>query len=155
MHQCIQLGDLVDIMASTICVGYMCGWVNVEPITSYTTSDLCRYFHSLGVIFLGITDTSDLGVEEIEISPSTPASQQQLQQSPDEEIARQLQLQQLDVQLERDAQFAEQLQMKENSYLTPRLVQTVVIAMVILVHDSQVSGGCSGCYGYTKYLSHR
>ena len=43
--------------------------------------------------------------------------------SPDEEMALQLSLEETEINLVRDAELAEQLQMKENSYRTPRYVK--------------------------------
>ena len=83
-------------------------------------------------MFLGVTDTSDLGVEEISFPSSAKQQSVKFQHSqgsgkrpldlpldiPPEEKASQAE------QLESDAQLAEQLQLKENTYRTPRFVQS-------------------------------
>lgn len=69
------------------------------------------YVISLGVVFLSVSDSCDVGVE-VETSSTSVTS--------DLQLAQQLHREMYESQLLRDSQLAEQLQMKENSYLTPR-----------------------------------
>ena len=63
------------------------------------------YMNSLGVVFLSVADSTDVGVE-LNVS--------------DAYLAKQLELEAKESQIIRDSQLAEQLQIKENSYLNPR-----------------------------------
>lgn len=64
--------------------------------------------NSLGVVFLSVADSTDVGVELQALSVS------------DTYLAKQLESEAKESQIIRDSQLAEQLQMKENSYLYPR-----------------------------------
>ena len=93
---------------------------------------------SLGVVFLSVSDSADLGVEVESLiegteglgveSPVTGAEgwgakslvADTNDNISDSHLAQQLQQQMMESQLLRDAQLAEQLQLKENSYRTPR-----------------------------------
>ena len=101
--------------------------INLYYHSSLVTLHLCIL--SLGVVFLGVTDTVDLGVDEVlpslpplPLQQHRPLHQSSREADSDGEMARSLELNERDIQLERDTQLAEQMQMKENSYMTPRLV---------------------------------
>lgn len=73
-----------------------------------------NFSYSLGVVFLSVSDCNDLGVE-VESLDTDPVGV-----ATDSQLAQQLQQEIVESQLLGDAQLAEQLQLKENSYLTPR-----------------------------------
>ena len=67
---------------------------------------------SLGVVFLSVADTADVGVE---LKSSYPDDN-------DARLAEQLHSEAVKAQVIQDSHLAEQLQLKENSYLSPRCV---------------------------------
>ena len=101
-----------------------------------TTIAVC----SLGMVFLSVSDSTDMGVEvesqrllsgsSVVQSASGDINRSVLMQSSagknvntmDRKLAEQLELEAREFQLAQDAHLAEQLQLKENSYRIPRCV---------------------------------
>lgn len=61
------------------------------------------------MVFLSVSDSADVGIEFIESAGND-----------DEVLAKELQREEAQLQLYGDARLAEQLQLKENSYMRPR-----------------------------------
>ncbi len=91
-------------------------------------------YHSLGMVFLSVSDSTDVGVEVQSASSSVDnsighsasgsmdrgAGWDERTVVTDKELAEQLQLEARQYLLAQDAHLAEQLQLRENSYRVPR-----------------------------------
>lgn len=100
----------------------------------------CMCVCSLGMVFLSVTDSSDIGVElhsavnkwaglqtlsegaKLETATNQAALSESAYDANDLGLAEQLQVEAIEYQVNQDAHLAEQLQLKENSYMTPRCV---------------------------------